>query len=346
VAAIALIPGGHRVPPPFGLARTGLLAFDGGGDLYLANADGTGLHALTSGPAYDFGPTFSLDGTRIAYWTGVSCRSGSPCVGPFSIQVVDVDGSHAFPVDQGIGDMVDPTITWSPDGGRLAYVKKVDGTSRVIVVDLRRGTSIAIGDANLDATAPQWSPRGDLVAFDGSHRGNGFGVYVAPVAGGPAQRVSEPQGGVDIGSAQWSPDGSTLLFFSENVGPHDIYSVRADGGGLRNLTNSLDDEFYPVWSNAGTKIAYERLASGQPVPQPQVNEVWVMDADGGNKRELPTHDVTGAPTTWSPDDRDLLAYDAQLTDVFVIAVDGSHPQIAIPAAGLNYADGSFQRLAQ
>jgi hypothetical protein len=69
-----------------------------------------------------------------------------------------------------------------------------------------------------------------------------------------------------------------------------------------------------------------------------------MNANGTGKTKLATHNVTGAPVTWSPDDRTLLAYDADLTAVDMIAVDGSAPQRAIPAQG-NYGNGSFQRLA-
>ena len=61
--------------------------------------------------------------------------------------------------------------------------------------------------------------------------------------------------------------------------------------------------------------------------------------------KLETHDVTGAPPTWSPDDKDIFAHAADLTQVFVISVDGTHPQLSIPTPGKNYANGTFQRLA-
>jgi TolB protein len=344
VVAFAVASGGHRVPPPFGLARTGLIAFDGGGDLYLANADGTGLHALTSGHG-DMAPTFSRDGTRIAFWSGASCPGNSPCVGPFSLRVVDADGSRPVTIDQGVGELPDATITWSPDGGRLAYLKTINGTERILVADLRSGTASAIGGPDLDASTPQWSPSGDLIAFIGSHLGGANSVYVAPAAGGPAVKIADPDGAANVGPAFWSPDGSTLVFYAATVEPSDIYSVKADGSGLQDLTNSLDDEFNPVWSNDGTRIAYGRLDAGQPEPDPTVAGVWVMDADGSHQHELSTHGVGGARLIWSPDDRDLLGYGADAANVMVISVDGSHPQTTIPAAGLINADGSFQRLA-
>jgi Tol biopolymer transport system component len=87
-----------------------------------------------------------------------------------------------------------------------------------------------------------------------------------------------------------------------------------------------------------------RTSSSTRTSPPQVNDVWIMDADGTGKRKLTTHDITGAPPGWTPDDAALLGYDATQTQVYIVAVDGSRPEVAIPANG-NDANGSWQRLA-
>jgi hypothetical protein len=57
-----------RLPSPLGPARNGLIAFDSNGDIWVSNPDGTGRRQLTSGPDIDLGPTFSPDGSSIAFW--------------------------------------------------------------------------------------------------------------------------------------------------------------------------------------------------------------------------------------------------------------------------------------
>jgi hypothetical protein len=78
----------RRLPPPFGPARAGLLAFDSGGDIVVAAGDGTGRLNLTSGPAVDSSPSWSLDGRKIAFWRRAAVGQ------PASLRVIDADGSH------------------------------------------------------------------------------------------------------------------------------------------------------------------------------------------------------------------------------------------------------------
>ena len=64
--------------------------------------------------------------------------------------------------------------------------------------------------------------------------------------------------------------------------------MRADGTDRRRLTRSRIDEYAPAWSPGGTRIAYTRGFVG---------DVWVMNADGSNKRRLVPD---AAVPSWSP----------------------------------------------
>ena len=61
---------GHRLPPPFGLAKPGAIAMDIGGDIYLADADGGNRTKLFAGPHWDGHAMFSPDGTKIVFESG------------------------------------------------------------------------------------------------------------------------------------------------------------------------------------------------------------------------------------------------------------------------------------
>jgi hypothetical protein len=69
-AAIGIgAPSDSEPAPPFGLARNGLIAFDSGGDIWVADADGSDPRLFVSGPGFDIAPAFSPDGTKLAFWS-------------------------------------------------------------------------------------------------------------------------------------------------------------------------------------------------------------------------------------------------------------------------------------
>jgi Tol biopolymer transport system component len=97
------------------------------------------------------------------------------------------------------------------------------------------------------------------------------------------------------------PGGNGRLVFEheEPAGDHtqvDVFSVKPDGTGLRQLTDSPDNnEFGPAWNAQGTKIAFWRTKA--PFGP---GSIWVMDADGSNKRRL-TKNVDARDPVWNPD---------------------------------------------
>jgi hypothetical protein len=93
-------------------------SFPGGGanyDIYVMNADGTGLANLTTSPddvqsgGSQGSPTWSPDGSMIAYWNGSSDRVAQ------GVYVMNADGSYEHKVSGG-GE----PLSWSPDGSRIA----------------------------------------------------------------------------------------------------------------------------------------------------------------------------------------------------------------------------------
>ena len=78
----------------------------------------------------------------------------------------------------------------------------------------------------------------------------------------------------------WSPDGGTIAFVSNETGSDDIWVVRPDGSGQRNLTeNHWEWDKHPSWSPDSTRIAFWSNRNG-------VKQIWIMDADGRNARNI------------------------------------------------------------
>ena len=136
-----------------------------------------------------------------------------------------------------------------------------------------------------------------------------------------------------------------IAFSSSHTGNIEIFAVNADGTNLTRLTNdggagphpawSADQN--PEWSPDGTRIAFDSSRSGD-------FRLWVMDADGGNMKQLtadhPTE--TQQAPAWSPDGMKIAFEGASAgrTDVWIMNADGSNPVKltgAIPSGAHNPA---------
>jgi tetratricopeptide (TPR) repeat protein len=78
----------------------------------------------------------------------------------------------------------------------------------------------------------------------------------------------------------WSPDGSRILFVSQERGSDDIWVVNVDGSNPQNITpNDWEWDKYPSWSPSGRRIVFWSNREGK-------SAVYIMDADGRNVKRL------------------------------------------------------------
>ncbi len=155
------------------------------------------------------------------------------------------------------------------------------------------------------STAP--SPRpGDegLIAFVSTRDGNGE-IYVMNADGSNQRRLTNWR--LWDGFPDWSPDGIQIVYYSylsdENWV---IKTMDADGDEqgssyARQLTDSGVCDGAPHWSPDGARITYD---SGDCTGDQR--EVYVMDADGGNPRNLTNNETDDMLAAWSPDSTQLV----------------------------------------
>ncbi len=135
-----------------------------------------------------------------------------------------------------------------------------------------------------NATLPSYSPDGTRIAFY-----QAGGLYLMN-ADGSNQILLAPDGTLE--KASWSPDGGRIAF--ECGG---ICIINTDGTG-RTQIDANPADYSPDWSPDGTKIAFTK---GNVEYDFFKYEIFVIDADGGNRTRLTSNFLPDTGPVWSPD---------------------------------------------
>src|SRR5439155_18274181 len=168
-----------EAPAPSGGDRSSLngrIAFDNFEDVWTINADGTDLTRLTHSPGPDFDPSWSPDGTQIAFR---SERSDEP-----EIWVMNADGTGQHRLAAGLSP------SWSPDGSKIAYASPGHELCPPGRGPRCSGLSIMNADGSGQHRVPgtdvgeypSWSPDSTRIAFNSNLTGDHV-MYVAQADG-------------------------------------------------------------------------------------------------------------------------------------------------------------------
>jgi Tol biopolymer transport system component len=269
-------------------------------------------------------PSWSPHGQRIAFTMRFSSTAGlGGTAGRGGLWSVPPEGGEVVPVIGADEDALDWSPAWAPDGRYLYFVSDRGGSMNLWRVPVDEATGRARG-APQPITTPAVSLAHPALSSDGRHVAYSNTFVTSNIQGArldAAQRGVEGQPWwVTTGSRRWSsadpsPDGRWVAFYSL-IGPEgDVYVARPDGTELRAVTSDSAVDRVPRWSPDGRWIAFfsDRTKAALTL--------WRVRPDGSELAEIPAP-VTGIPV-WSPDGTRIVAASGLEPDHFtlVIAVD-------------------------
>jgi Tol biopolymer transport system component len=240
---IAFTVGNHRAGEHFGDTLR----------LYVAAGDGTNLRPLKGTPLGSFDPSWSPDGSQIAF----AIRREDET----SITVIGSDG-------KGLRKLVtsaDPrdfywTPDWSPDGAWILFEMsgfRRDRPSRLMAIrpDGTGLRQVAAFDTGTHCICGDWSPDGKRIAYQatGTLASSDYPEIWVMNADGSG-RVQLSRNRVRDENPDWSPDGKRIAFYSERPGTSnaEIYVIPAQGTPqARRVTHDTWYNGAPRWRPIG-----------------------------------------------------------------------------------------------
>ena len=202
-------------PPPAAVEvrLDGHLVFSAEGDVWSMDADGSDRLRLTDHPAEDFDPTWSPDGTRIAF----QCTMGdvnATGIGDFEICVVLADGTGLRRLTDTPGENTQPA--WSPDGEWIAFESNRLGWPSLPSATPAGYDPDTFGDTDVWIMRPAGSEQRDLTR-------------------NPMEDESFPA---------WSPDGAWIVVSRYGA----LHVVSPAGDRIAEVENSPGTDAFPDWT--------------------------------------------------------------------------------------------------
>jgi len=170
---------------------------------------GQDLMRLTDHPESDYAPSWSPDGTKIAFQAS---RDGN-----YEVYVMDADGGNQTNLTN--HDATEVYVSWAPDGTRISFRSYREGDGQLYVMDLETGNITHLTEG-YTAPASAWSPDGTKIVFRSSRSGN-WEIYVIDVDGGDPINMTHHPGSDNLPA--WSPDGRRIAFASKRTGNWDLF---------------------------------------------------------------------------------------------------------------------------
>jgi Tol biopolymer transport system component len=275
-----------------------MLARDMESAIYTVPSSGGKAVQLT--PDWAMSPDWTPDGRRI-YFEGSHFDIGAeieyvPSWGG-KIEKVELRAPGSNPVAlYGPG-----TISISPNGKMVMFGGSYRGSAKrfgqIFSVPVEGGDVVELtSPQGAQARSACWAPDGKSIAFIGNEN-RGLDVYIKPVKGSQARKLTSQLDQVSWGGIAWSPDGSRIAFYSDKG--RTIKVIPVTGGPAEVLVNGCTEgirlDHGLAWSPDGKQLLYSTE-----------NRIWKLDLATGKSEKLETGlNLIQTEMAWSPDGKTI-----------------------------------------
>lgn len=204
--------------------------------------------------------------------------------------------------------------SWSPDGKMITFESnREDGNYEIyIMTDTGKNITRLTNNKFSDGT-PIWSPDGSLIMYSGYMDGDNIdnNIFLMRPDGSEKKQITEHP--FRDGHSKFSPDGKKIIFNSQRddegileLKNYELYEMNIDGSKVKRLTDYFEWDTYPSYSPDGKRILWRRILADSTAPRGYNSEIFSMNSDGSDVKNLTKHKSYDGYPEWSPDGRHIV----------------------------------------
>lgn len=213
-----------------------------------------------------------------------------------------------------------PTLTLPPapteiHGGRIIFTCTRGDFNQLCMIKADGTQLQMLTNASANSYYPTFAPGGEMLVF-ASNRLGSFDLFLLILKTGNLSQLTHDLG--NVLSPSFSPDGQKIVFANRAAdGPTSIWVVDKGGLNPKLLYAGPNTIVATAWSPDGQTIAY-----AMAVDQPTEYQVFLMDTDGTNHRQISQGLLgIGGSLSWSPDGKSLLIFAGPVGDKNIFRLD-------------------------
>jgi Tol biopolymer transport system component len=204
---------------------------------------------------------------------------------------------------------------FSPDASKIAFASTRGDKQGIWIMNVDGSDAKLVTDKLKWADFPAWSPDGKEIAFVSTEFFQ-EDIFALNVESGEIRRLTKNDG-ADF-YPDWSPDGKSIAFSSERGTHQDIYILDLATLEEKRITTHAGPDTSPAFSPDGKKVAFVSQRPDQNKGFEFTRsfldffhgsdhlDIWTVDLDGGNLKQMTTNRGVDRNVRWSPDGKTLV----------------------------------------